>query len=179
MPHQETVQGQSSTAAIADQDSRPQPQQQNFDDQPGVPAAITDDELWNKHEQLANKFKEPLKKLFPVIQKIHETRQVRNTEHFFRQLRDASSILDLKRNNPKPPTLTLELLGRVEQFLDKVVQVYTKYLMISARSSKVEPGRRLQIYKLIADINGVNSSEGDQEQQVEIRQLFADLHIGS
>lgn len=117
---------------------------------PGVPAVVSDDELWNKHEEMKNKFKVPLKKLFPIIQKIHETRQVRNPEHFFRQLRDSYQILELNRNNPKPPTLTFEMLGRVEQFILKVIQVYSKYLMQTANISEVGPEQRRQIQKQVA-----------------------------
>lgn len=235
MPHQANVQDQSSAAALAGKQGRPQPQQQNFHGQPGanliggmsnpmgvasggtidsqkkpgmssapdglqpgpggarvgvppgsyqmppgqgggamdantgaagtgvinnkggtvsstpgVPAVVSDEELWNKHEEIKNKFKMPLKKLFPIIHKIHETRQVRNPEHFLRQLRDSYSILDLNRNNPKPPTLTFEMLGRVEQFIHRVIQVYSKYLLQTASNSEVGPEQRRQIQITIA-----------------------------
>ena len=110
----------------------------------------SEEEFWAKLEDMQRKYRESLKGLLPVIQRIQERYAPEKRKLFMQHLRDAVNILNIQRTSPTPERFTLDLLGRAEKFIQDVVNVHTNYVKESieknSRPRKAQAGANLEEY---------------------------------
>lgn len=108
-----------------------------------------DAEVWAKLEELQTNYKFSLQRLRPVIRRLQLQRPPQKQEQFMKHLNDCFNILNIKRTQQIPPRLTLQLLIRAEQFMQQVVDVYSRYLKDMVKSSDADPEKRAEMLRQI------------------------------
>lgn len=120
----------------------------------------TDEEFWQKLDEMQDKYKLSLEKLYPIIEKLQQRQPPPKQEFFMKHLRDCYNILHLQRSAKIPPRLTILVLDRAERFLDQVVSVYSSYLKNMVNNSSADPARRAE---LVAQIDHVTKASNRQQ----------------
>lgn len=111
--------------------------------------SAAEEQVWAKLEELQTNYGFSLVRLRPIIRRLQGPRPPQKQEQFMKHLNDCFNILGIKRTQHVPPRLTLQLLNRAEQFMQQVVNVYSRYLKEMVRNSDADPEKRAEMLRQI------------------------------
>jgi hypothetical protein len=114
---------------------------------PNMVTPPADEHVWQKLESMQLRHKTNLERLYPIIKRLSKGQPPDRQETLMKHLKDCFSLLNMRRTPNRPPNLTVELVERVEGFINRVVTVYSKFLKDVASQSNTDPDRRVNAMK--------------------------------
>jgi hypothetical protein len=107
----------------------------------------TDELIWRKLEAMQMQHKSSLEKLYPIIRRLSKGQSAERQETLMKHLKDCFSLLNMRRTPIRPVNLTVELVDRVEGFINRVVTVYSKFLKDVVNQTNADPDRRASMMR--------------------------------